>query len=238
MSAPELTERDRLAAEHALRLLEGEELLQARGLMASDPGFAAEVATWEDKLAPLQTSQPPITPGPEMWHRIEAELAEDAPVATIVTLQRRVRQWQVASIVSAAAAVALAFVAIPAMQSAPPVEPVAAEAPLMASIPITGTQLRLAVTYLPDSSEMLVSTSGLAADGVHDHELWVVPADGVPRSLGVIAPGTESRMTLPENLADLMAEGSTVALSREELGGALPGRGPGPVVGGMALTKI
>ena len=61
MSAPELTDRERLAAEHAMRLLEGEELLQARGLMASDPGFADEVAEWEEKLSHFQAGHQALT---------------------------------------------------------------------------------------------------------------------------------------------------------------------------------
>ncbi len=44
---------DMLAAEYALGLLEGEELLAARGREASDPVFAAAVAWWQDRLAYL-----------------------------------------------------------------------------------------------------------------------------------------------------------------------------------------
>jgi anti-sigma-K factor RskA len=142
--------------------------------------------------------------------------------------QRRVRQWQVASMVSAAAAVALAFVAIPAMQAGPDI-PVESAAPLMANIPIGDTALRLAVTYLPDDSEMLVSASGLTADGVHDHELWLVLPEGA-QSLGVVVPGEQRRVAVTPDLAAQIASGSDLVLTREPLGGAPKDGTAGPVV--------
>ncbi|GAA4643116.1 anti-sigma factor [Pontixanthobacter gangjinensis] len=234
MSAPGLTDRERLAAEHALSLLEGEELLQARGLMVSDPSFAEEVAAWQERLAPLHDEFAEIAPGKQVWARIERKIAEDSrPAAEVVTLRRRIRQWQMASLVSAAAAIALAFFAIPAIQQ----QPANPAAPLMANIPIGETPLRLAVTYLPDSSEMLVSASGLTADGVHDHELWLVADEGAPISLGVVVPGEERRMPIDEALAQRIAAGSDLILTREPLGGHLPNSAAGPTVASGEFTK-
>ncbi|WP_209346928.1 anti-sigma factor [Pontixanthobacter sp. CEM42] len=238
MSAPELTEKERLAAEHALRLLEGEELLQARGLMANDPEFAAEVAQWEDKLSHLQVAQPPIAPGPELWARIESEIAgnRSADNDNVVSLQKSVRNWQFASIFSAAAAIALAFFAFPAMFG-PGEQPATPDAPLMANIPIADTPLRLAVTYLPEREEILVSASGLTADGVHDHELWLVADDGA-KSLGVVVPGEERRVAIDPTLASLITDGSQMVLTREPLGGAPKGGEAGPVVAQGQFTQI
>ncbi|MDN3646139.1 anti-sigma factor [Pontixanthobacter aestiaquae] len=238
MSAPKLTERERLAAEYALRLLEGEELLQARGLMASDPAFAAEVAVWEEKLSHLQAAQPDLVPGPELWARIETEIA-GRPVAgndNVVSLQKRVRNWQFASMFSAAAAIALAFFAFPAILGTGE-EPAQPDAPLMANIPIADTPLRLAVTYLPEREEILVSASGLTADGVHDHELWLVADDGA-KTLGVVVPGAERRVAVDPALASLISDGSQMVLTREPLGGAPKGGEAGPVVAQGEFTQI
>ena len=70
MSAPELSPEELLAAEFALRLLEGEALLEARGRFAREPQFAARVAWWEDRLAPLLDELGGAEPGPELWTRI------------------------------------------------------------------------------------------------------------------------------------------------------------------------
>lgn len=237
MTAPELTDRDRLAAEHALRLLEGEELLTARGLVASDPAFAADVAQWEERLAPLHDTVPAVGPGADLWPRIEAAITDAQASADssgshasgdIVALRKQVRRWQVASMLSAAAAIALAFFTFvqPAQQ-----RPVGTpEAPLMANIPIGETQLRLAVTYVPGRNDLLVSASGLTADGVHDHELWLVMPEGAPRSLGVVAPGENRRVPLDPQLARAISAGSQMVLTREPLGGAPAGGKAGPVV--------
>lgn len=228
-----MNERSRLAAEQALGLLTGEEAMQARGLMASDPGFAAEVTTWEERLAPLMDELPAIEPRPELWERIEAAMAEPTGGAEVVTLRKRLRNWQRATGLSAAAAVALA-VFVFATQGPVAVQ----EAPLVASIPIGDTQLRVGVTFLPERDELLVSASGLTADGVHDHELWLVDDAGQTRSLGVIEPGFERRVTLDPALANTITDGSDLVLTREPLGGAPTGGSVGPAVASGEFATI
>ena len=100
----------------------------------------------------------------------------------------------------------------------------------MANIPIGETPLRLAVTYIPDRTELLVSASGLTADGVHDHELWLVMPQGAPQSLGVVIPGEERRVAVDPAVAAYIGAGAQMVLTREPLGGAPKGGAAGPVV--------
>lgn len=231
----ELSDQERLAAEHALRLLEGEEELRARGLMVTDHEFADRVAEWEQKLAPMLEETAPVQPSPEMWARIEASMSEPRESAEIVTLERKIRRWQWATGgMAAAAAVAIAFLSLPADAPAPNVP----QNPLVASIPIGDTPLRLGVTYLPDHSEILVSASGLSADGVHDHELWLVPPDGAPQSLGVVVPGEERRVKIDEALIRQIGDGSDLILTREPLGGAPAGAEAGPTVASGEFSAV
>ncbi len=236
-----MTEQEILAAEYALGLLQGAEELNARGLMASDTGFAALVAAWEDRLAPILDTIPALTPADDIWPRILDALDQPEPVVEVLALRRKVRRWQMATGLSAAAAVTLALLALPLMQAptqapsetpsqAPQPATSDAAAPLVASIPIGDTQLRLGLTYLPDREEMLVSASGLTPDGIHDHELWLVTADEGAKSLGVVQPGTERRMTLDHAVAIQIHDGAKLVLTREPLGGAQPGNDAGPVV--------
>ena len=226
-----------IAAEYVLGLLEGEELLAARGRETSDPAFAAEVAQWQVRLAPLLDEVSPSTPREEVWQRIAAELEGSGGKADVLSLTARLRRWQVATGVAAAAAVA-AFAmlfTLPVQTTAPP-----PQSPLAASIPIADTQLRLAVTYLPGSRELLVSASGLSADGVHDHELWLVPqSEDTPLlSLGVVEPGVERRIQLSPAVATEMADGSGLLLTREPLGGKPRDADAGPVVAEGRMQKI
>ncbi len=239
----ELSGDELMAAELALGLLEGEALLAARGRMARDADFAGLVAHWDLRLAPLLDEVAPLEPSPGLWQAIDAQISarEATPSGdNVVQLRDQLTRWKWATgLSSAAAAVALAWLALgPAGAPGPAPAPTAA-APLVASIPIADTPLRLGVTYLPASGEMLVSASGLSADGVHDHELWLVPGDGgALQSLGVVVPGEERRVPLPAAVTRNMANGVQLLLTREPLGGKPAGKDAGPVVAEGNLRLI
>lgn len=245
MSAPDLSTDEILAAEYVLGLLEGESLLQARGRVTSDPGFSAAVQWWEARLAPLLDELNCAEPDPELWMRIERHLAEDPSSGSgeVVELRRRLRYWKsTATMALAASVAALVFALLPLLRA--PTAPAVTQsatipgAPLVASIPIADTPLRLAVTFIPERRELLVSASGVPSDGVHDHELWLVPPEGDPQSLGVVEAGTERSVSIDQALARLVKPGTTLALSREPLGGKPAGREVGPIVGLSTLTEI
>lgn len=238
----ELSGDELLAAEYALGLLEGEELLAARGRIAREPALADAVARWDRRLAPMLDEVPGAKPSADLWRRIENEIDARGPAlegGNVVDLGQQLTRWKWATgISSAAAAVALAYLAF-APSSGPASAPAAISAPLVASIPIADTPLRLGVTYLPASEELLVSASGLTADGVHDHELWLVPGDGSAlQSLGVVVPGEERRVPLPADIARNMSDGAQLLLTREPLGGKPADQDAGPVVAEGSLQLI
>ncbi|MEL7218686.1 MAG: anti-sigma factor, partial [Pseudomonadota bacterium] len=228
-----------LAAEFSLGLLEGEELMAARGRLASDEDFAWRKEWWDNWFVPMSDDVAGAEPSAAVWDGIEArmraaesdtnvvavpaaEAASSASNDNVIDLQSRLRRWQLtAGVTSAAAAIALAVLVF-APGSAPPTEPttqIAAADPLMATVPIGDTGLRLDVTYMPESERMLITAIGLTADGVHDHELWLVPAEGDLQSLGVVAPGEVVSMDLPESIARNILDGSEIVLTREPIGG-------------------
>ena len=227
-----MTSDERLAAELAIGLLAGEDLVSARARVMSDPAFAQAVDDWAQRLAPLLDAIPPQSPPEYVWDRIEAALSEPARDAEVVQLRRRLRFWQRAAGGAAiAACAAFAAVVLRPQVGEMPGMSTSVAAPLVASIPIGDTPLRLGVTYLPDRGELLVSASGLSADGVHDHELWLVPDAGAPLSLGVVAPGYERRVPLDPAIAARIHDGSEMVLTREPLGGKPPAATTaGPVV--------
>lgn len=238
LNGPELEGDERLAAEYAMGLLEGEELLAARGRMANEPAFAGLVARWERQLTPLLDDIDGASPSPEVWERIAGEFKDAAEQdSPVVILQRRVTLWQRIAAGSAVAAVAaLALLFVPAGETPAPTPDAP---PLVASIPIADTPLRIGVTFLPERDDMLIAADGLTADGVHDHELWLVPpGEGAQvRSLGVVAPGTQKRVHLDAELAQAMRQGAQILLSQEPLGGAPDKSAPGPVVAEGTLQK-
>lgn len=253
-TGPEVTRDDpMIAAEWALGLLEGEELLAARGKAATDPHFAWRKEWWDDWFAPLTDGMAGAEPGDQVWDGIAARIAAqqaaadaaaaspEAPAVNVVALEARVRRWQwVAGISSMAAAVALAlFLSSPVGSPVAPPAQVAAAEPMVATVPIGETGLRLDVTYIPESEKMLVAAIGLTADGVHDHELWLVPADGSAlQSLGVVAPGEVRSMALPAAVTAKLSDGASLVLTREPIGGKPEGVDAGPVVAKGAFSRV
>jgi anti-sigma-K factor RskA len=243
-----------IAAEWALGLLEGEELLAARGKYSTDPDFAWRKEWWDDWFAPLTDAIPGAEPSAQVWNGITARIAaqqaagavsdEALPPTNVIALEARLRRWQwVAGLTSAAAAVALALLAFApgnAPVDAPGQAPAQiAVAPMVATVPIGETGLRLDVTYIPESERMLVAAIGLTADGVHDHELWLVPADGgALQSLGVVAPGEVRSMTVPAAITAKLGDGASLVLTREPIGGKPEGIDAGPVVAKGAFTRV
>lgn len=261
MSIPEDTAADikrddpMIAAEWALGLLEGEELLAARGKYATDPDFAWRKEWWDNWFAPLTDAIPAAEPGAHVWNGIAARVAAQAataeavssqvPAGEVIALQTKVRRWQwAAGLSSLAAAVALALLAFPPSATGPDASGdtpriAAAAAPLVATVPIGETGLRLDVTYIPESDRMLVAAIGLAPDGVHDHELWLVPADGgALQSLGVVEPGAVRSMTLPAAITAKLGDGAGLVLTREPIGGKPANAEAGPVVAEGVFNRV
>ncbi len=253
-SRPAVTRDDpMIAAEWALGLLEGEELLAARGKAATDPDFAWRKDWWDNWFAPMTDAMPGAEPGAHVWDGIAARVAGQqsaraaaasspgSPGANVIALEAAVRRWQrVAGLTSVAAAAALAlFMFAPGRSpvEAPPMQ--VAAAPMVATVPIGKTGLRLDVTYIPETEEMLVAAIGLTPDGVHDHELWLVPADGsAVQSLGVVTPGKVRAMTLPDAVSVKLNDGASLVLTREPIGGKPEGVDAGPVVAKGAFSRV
>ncbi|MEE4201400.1 anti-sigma factor [Erythrobacter sp.] len=269
MSGDDTTPRDierddpLMAAEHALGLLENEELRASKAKIEADGDYAWRKDWWDGWFAPWTDEIAAAEPDGEVWRRIEREMREmeaesellaapaaqhavvrPAPRDNVVDLTARLRGWQwTAGITSAAAAVLLALLLFsPGTEPAPGATPgpaIAAADPLVAQVPIGETGLRLDVTYIPQSEEILVGAVGLTADGVHDHELWLVPGDGSAlQSLGVVAPGEVRSVAIPDEIAQNLGAGVGLVLTREPIGGKPEGEDAGPVVAEGAFSAI
>ena len=234
-----MSEREVLAGELALRLVEGEELLAARRLLAEDPGFAAEVIRWEEQLAPLfdEIAERPLPAG--IWARIEAALARGAdPV--VLALRRQVRRWRTATGIAGAAAMAAAFALLLVPGTAPPpVTPPIALAPgpvLVASVD-AGTSAAVGLAYLSDRKELLIVPARLAVPDGRARQLWLIPEGQAPISLGLVEGAAPQRRPLDAALQRQFARGATIAISDEPSGGSPTGQPTGAVLGTGILQQ-
>ncbi|MDP3174032.1 MAG: anti-sigma factor [Phenylobacterium sp.] len=237
--APELPSDEALAAEHAIGLLSAAERAQAERRMAVDPGFAAHVAAWEARLAPLLEEIDPVAPPVSVWPRIEARLAANDDTAM---LRKRISFWRGAAagslgLAAASVAVAVMLATRPPTLIAPPEPAPLLNASLKGDAGITPL---FVAAYDPDRKALIItSLVPPGSDPVHVHQLWLIPADGKPRSLGMVEPGRSRAMPMPGDMAPMIAEGATLAVSVEAPGGSTNPDGPtGPIAAKGALAKI
>lgn len=233
-----MTERELLAAEMALRLLEGEELLEARRQMASDPGFAAEVADWEERLAGLAEEIGDVAPDAAMWARIHAAIEDGSRESTVVQMNRRIRVWQFATGASIAAALALAFAQFGLEREPVAGPPTAVAAPvLVASLTSETEPTSMAATYLPESRALVLAPGRLDDAPGRARELWIIPEGQQPVSLGILRGGATERRVVPVALTPHFSAGATLALSDEPAGGSPTGQPTGAVLAAGSLSR-
>ena len=203
-------ERDALAAELALGLLEGQTRADALRLSLSDPAFAAQVAAWEAKLAPLHDVWADAQPGVAVWSGIERQLA-DAPTDKVTAIEMRLRRWRAGALLSGAVAAALAFVLI--TQPVPTPTPAAPQL-AVARIESDAAGPLVLARYNQSNGLMQLRIHGFEP-GTLAPELWVIPEGGTPVSLGQIGHAGEAEMTMPPPHRLLMTEGATLAITME-----------------------
>jgi anti-sigma-K factor RskA len=179
--APELSEAEALAAEHALGVLSAAERRQAELRMAQDPEFAALVEAWRERLEPMGDQLAPVAPPPGVW----ASVLRGLPANDNATARRGVRFWRgatAASLSLAAAGFALAvFVGNrPPLVVQPPAPGQLLDASLVSQ---SGAPVPLFVAAYDPARKALIVTSLVTpnTDPAHVHELWVIPSDGKPR---------------------------------------------------------
>lgn len=240
-----LDERDLLAGEYALGLLEGEDLVRAESLLAADEDFRGRVSRWSGRFAPLLDEVKAASPPAETWARVERAISPIGPDriaagtagSNVHALRRKVYLWRGYSVAATALAASLAFFLVvrPADR---PVAPPAAAAPLVAMMSAEGSAAKLVASFDPGSRSLIVApAAGVEAVAGHAHELWLIPADGKPRSMGIVAPGVPRRMAIaPLMLKEMKAE-VILALSVEPEGGSPSGQPTGPVIASGKLVR-
>ena len=240
-------ERNALAGEYALGLLDGEDLAGARALAAADPTFATEIAAWSGRFAPWLDEVAPVAPPDRVLAAIEARLGgRHEPADNVHYLQRRVKLWRgfAAGVSALAASLALVLVVRPPAEPQPPAtqrpapSPAPAPAPMVAMMEAEDSAAKLVATWDPGNRRLIVAAAaGIAPVAGHSHELWVIPADGTPRSMGILPGADPLHVRLAAPMAGQLAEGATLALSVEPAGGSPTGLPTGPVIAAGKLQR-
>lgn len=201
-------EEDVLAGELALDVLEGEERAAVLRRYLSDPAFAAAVEAWRLRLGQLHEAVED-EPIPGLWHAIEAKLDRDDAPQTL----RKLRFWRGTAFASGAVAAALALALL--LPQTPQVQTVVLPPDQSAIAQLDGKAgAVLAANYTPAAGQLQIRSLDLPQSNLKP-ELWLIPADGVPRSLGLIGTEGTTRISVPLNLRVYLTDGTVLAVSLE-----------------------
>ena len=226
-SHPQLA--DRLAADYVAGTLRGPARRRFEALLPAHPLLRGAVREWQTRLMPLTVSVEPEKPPPEVWKRIEARIGGGAaavpPRAQAVGLWQRLSLWR--GVAAFASVAAIGFAVLLA-------SPGPAQAPIVVVLSSTGQTVDGAIvpaTFVASISgdgralvTRPVSQVRLQADRAL--ELWAVPGQGAPRSLGLIS----AQGTTIVKKGRVLDNTAALAVSLEPPGGSPTGAPTGPVL--------
>ena len=214
-----------LAGELSLGVLEDADLARAKRKQLADADFASAVEWWNARLARMAEAGGAMAPSADVLRGIHAKLdrieAADGSGSTIAFEppgRARPAGWSLAfaGIGTAMAAAALAlFIATPSTVSTPPGVEQPAGPQLVAQLQDEEAGRKLASVIDTASSRLSLRIEGLEPSEGQIAELWVIPADGVPRSLGEIPGSGSFERELDATEAGFLVEGSALAVTFE-----------------------
>ncbi|EPF00083.1 anti-sigma factor [Rhizobium grahamii] len=215
-----------LAGEYVLGVLSFKDRRVVEERMRRDRQFAAIVSRWETNLSSFNDDYDVVSPSQETFKQIEARLfgAPEATPAPARGVWGSLIFWRCLALVSlliTAGALTIATVAV---------TPPQASAPLVAELTASGSQVNLLASYERQSGKLRIVPIATGKPEEKSLELWLVPASGAPRSLGVFPPGQTGELVIPVDMRGSVDEGAVLAVSLEPFGGSPTGQATGPIV--------
>jgi anti-sigma-K factor RskA len=217
---------DMTAGEYALGVLDRTERQAAEARIEAEPRFAREVEAWQSRLYPMADAIGEVHPPAQVWPRIAQALGPKAEKVVVLAHRRAVafwRNWAVAA--TAAAAVALVFLAVRPVTPPPAAPAPAAQPILVAELTDPKGHGFITATYDPAQGVLRASPNmTLPVPARRAAELWLIPADGVPRSLGVIDVAHPSTVKVADPLRSGAKPTAILAITIEQPGGSPTGK--------------
>jgi len=224
-------DRNYLAAEYVLGVLDPAQRREVEARISRDRAFAREVAAWQLHLAPLADEIEPVEAPRYVFTRLQAALFERKRRGWLDDVV--VWRWLSASAGAvAAAALAIAFVA----SRQPPAPTVVA--PMVAAINLDDGKPAFLATIDLSRGTMLVLPVSAVIPADKAAELWLIPPGDKPHSLGVVDVSHPVSVTIPPALRNAVTLKAAMAISVEPLGGSPTGQPTGPVIAKGGISSI
>ena len=216
--------RRALAADYAIGLMSTVARRRFEQLLLDDAALRAEVAQWQETLASFTESLPEQPVPDRVWHGITARIE---PQVLHVPQKRPFWNW-LRLTAAAASIVVLVF-----LGSLYDRDDARYRATLLSANAQPALKVEAHADYLQVEPLILA-----AVDADRSLELWAIPADGKPISLGVIPAGGKGKVELSEAQKVLIGKPIALAVSLEPKGGSPTGLPTGAVLYQGALAAL
>lgn len=208
--------RRALAADYAIGLMQGAARRRFEMLLLDDPALREELAQWQESLTCLTEALPEAAVPERVWVSIQARIEPQ-----VLHVPQKSPLWMRWRLALAACAV-LATLYIGFIQQS---DQVRYSATLLSADQQPALRIKAHAQYLQ------VEPLTLAAIGLdRSLELWAIPADGKPISLGVMPVGGKGKINLSPAQRELLGTPIALAVSLEPHGGSPTGQPTGPVL--------
>jgi anti-sigma-K factor RskA len=211
---PEL--RRALSADYAIGLMPSTARRRFENLLLDDPTLREEVARWQESLVGLTILLEPQPVPERVWQQIIARIE---PQRLHVPEKRPFWSWMRIAAVACTLLVAV-IVGVIYNRDKPDFN---------ATLVASNQQPALTVQAFDRYLKVEPVTVARVETG-RSLELWAIPADGVPVSLGVIPDDGKGRVELSESQRKLLGSQTTMAITLEPKGGSPSGKPTGPVL--------
>ena len=222
--SPEQVER--LAAEYVVGTLHGRARQRFDRLLYDRADVRHAVWGWERLLHEVTADVAPVAPPRSIWRHVRRRIDAGPRVAS--------PRWRLRFAVAVPIIAALAFWlgTIPT--------PPAPQADRIAVFADDSARALWIVSADPDRRVLIAESAGVdAAPDGRVYELWALPANEAPRSLGVLDPQAgRSESPLDDALIAALDASAALAISLEPPGGSPTGAPTGPIVYQATLARL
>lgn len=224
---------DLLFAEYALGVLTDEERHMVEVMAAQNPRYAAALGAWASRFAAWTDEIPHAQPSTQVWQAIDQRLfpAEPSMQSSPSGWWDNLRVWRWTT---AAALAACLLLSIFVLQQAP--QPTAPS--ILARLQQDDGGTLFTATAAADGRSVLFVPTRSVQWQDKTAQAWLIGADGVPRSLGLLSADAAVALEIPAALSEAVASGATLAVSLEPPGGSPTGLPTGPVVAKGKLLQL
>jgi anti-sigma-K factor RskA len=213
--------REDLAAEYVLGTLQGNARLQFERMLREDADMRQRVHEWESRLFVLTDGIRTIKPRRRVWKSIQKRINPQARSG----IWHHLGWWRAWGL---AASMMLVVVSVYLVQLQQPPEQ------LPPSIAVLSDKSSSAgwVVQADYNKKLIVAQALKVSDPGKDkaYELWMLPKDEPPRSMGLLPLAGKRSVSLTEEKLAVLKRSGALAVSLEPSGGSPTGLPTGPVL--------